>query len=706
MEGKQRMEVASESVPHVARLFPDKHTMEYIGTGNPELDAACCSTKQSIRALYPTPTLGMLDGTVPIAYYEVLILATGASLGAGADRQWRSDVAQGVRQIFESAASSASWRLTYASRMPSTLEAPQAMDEEPTDTSAAGSYEASNGRESSNGTTAVGNGDHRGSTTATSTSYRSSLHFAFALSSQTLAQIRARHLDRLERTHEAESGAHARQHSTRKLARRQFGHCVRIGLLWRNTTSHEEQSRVRELGELPNAIGYVGKHGRIVSNGKEIGQGERFQVNDVVGCGLLLDTRIVFFTKNGDLVGFLPLQDIHHLMDEMDHGDSCVGPSNSSTNPSRCRAFSWMDSVYPAVSLHGVGEAVSFVFEPAKFRFNLKQFSLTIKRERCEALSLYSIKHHKRTSNDGQGSLRKRGTIADEDSEMIRLLKEYFLVHGYRECFHAASEQFGHLDGHNANLPAKEIMSDMEKSLDLRKSVQSLIMNFRTEDAVAMIDEHFPAFFEASKNHEFARFECDILSVVDDLQVGPQKPNECGEWNTKSAIKKAWVRFTSQRPCQRIPHQLRSFLAVLLFDSLESIPRLHPGRQFVLPLFREQIAGKLNRLLVDHVSDLRCATTVSTGSILNENTIGKSSAFEHLLGQIEAQQDQVLCRGLSAYPLEELAGLDGCVTTARRFMSARPLPEAEAQISSPSSSDSRSNASGNEDEEDDQVNAV
>ena len=92
-----------------------------------------------------------------------------------------------------------------------------------------------------------------------------------------------------------------------------------------------------------HTIGYLGSDGKLYSGSQSgFSFGPHFTTNDVIGCGILLNTNTVFFTKNGYLLG-------------------STSP-NLSSKP-------W----YPTVGLHSKNESIEVNFGQNSFVYDISE---------------------------------------------------------------------------------------------------------------------------------------------------------------------------------------------------------------------------------------------------------------------------------------------------------------------------------------------
>ncbi|CAI5722475.1 unnamed protein product [Peronospora destructor] len=231
----------------------------------------------------------------------------------------------------------------------------------------------------------------------------------------------------------------------------------------RGDTKNETKSPAilhQDLGTNVNSVAYVGKTGRVISNGRELLQCERYATGDVVGCGVLLDTNTFFFTLNGKLMGLLAARDVKDLdhfgevddeeeeeseEDDLKGGEEDEMDSAGADNGKRIQLDTIDDDMedgnghyndekvlFPSVSLHGVGECVRAVFEPNEFQFDLSSFEQQIQKERQRALlAEREMRNENGPSSDVEQSLCK------DEAVMNELVQDFFLHYGYESAYKA-----------------------------------------------------------------------------------------------------------------------------------------------------------------------------------------------------------------------------------------------------------------------------
>lgn len=385
------------------------------------------------------------------------------------------------------------------------------------------------------------NNNHHSSSSINSAA--NGVHFAFTLSSRTLHQIRSRHERRRMRRHQE---------------KKRFNHRIGVGFVLASKSnrdliahdglsqvstsssatsinsisssvsslkklfSYQQQKQVNhdDLGKDAFSLAYHGKTGRIMSNGQVFLQCERFGSGDVVGCGILLDTKTFFFTLNGRLLGMLAATDVQHFDDFVDDGATVDGividdddeedsdvdfvadedgdDSDEESEVSRQGETTLFEDVlYPAVSLHDAGECACANFN--EFQFDLAGFERQILKERQQALLLHEIADEREEEAN--------------DRVINKLIEDYFLHYGYKDAFtvfqkSASFPQSGfsnamgedivtdiHIDeeekteamntGTSASL--KPLNSAQTKLLNLRHAVRRHIYAFETDKALAKV---------------------------------------------------------------------------------------------------------------------------------------------------------------------------------------------------------------------------
>ncbi|EME27091.1 SPla/RYanodine receptor (SPRY) domain-containing protein [Galdieria sulphuraria] len=210
--------------------------------------------------------------------------------------------------------------------------------------------------------------------------------------------------------------------------------------------SRRVQDFCKSIGEEPGSFAYRGKDGKIKTHGSvAMNYATPYQQGDVIGCGYLFETRQIFFTKNGVMLGM---------------------------------AFSQVEShLYASVSLHRPNEKVSFRFgslDDVKSTFVFSNVSWR---------------------NEWKESKRKQ--IQDiELSPCISLkyVAEYLLRCGYQQTFLAFKSNTDGILSYNA----------LEDSVELRGKVREYIMQGQIEQAVSFVEEHKPSLLQVGSWSCFA----------------------------------------------------------------------------------------------------------------------------------------------------------------------------------------------------------
>jgi hypothetical protein len=176
-----------------------------------------------------------------------------------------------------------------------------------------------------------------------------------------------------------------RSHELHSKDRKRFSHRISVGFVLSSETPQEH------LGVNPSTIGFRGKSGGLFVKSESLDLDARYGVGDVIGCGVLLDSRTIFLTMNGELLAELEYDE--YLTEEMDYSEMCA-----------------------AVSLHGPGECVRLSFDEKNFEFDLKKYLIHVKQHRQCALA---VEH------------------PDADGILDKIVEDFLLTYGYKvEHFH------------------------------------------------------------------------------------------------------------------------------------------------------------------------------------------------------------------------------------------------------------------------------
>lgn len=425
----------------------------------------------------------------------------------------------------------------------------------------------------SSGTSGINNNNSSSTSSTNMSSVANGVHFAFTLSSRTLQQIRSRHERRRMRRHQEKKRFNHRIGIGFMLASKSNqGPSAHDGLSQVSTSSSSSASPLKklasyqqqskqvhhvDLGKDSFSLAYHGKTGRIMSNGQVFLQCERFGSGDVVGCGILLDTKTFFFTLNGRLLGMLAATDVHHFDDFVDDAASHEGgvifgdneeesgaefvadedDSDESDEEigdrSQREATLFEDVLYPAVSLHDAGECACANFN--EFQFDLACFERQILKERQQALLLHEIADEREEEAN--------------DRVINKLIQNYFLHYGYKDAYtvfqtsvsflQAGGDSTSALDseGIDVDIDEEEKSEPMDtgstsspvgasdavqiKLLDLRHVVRQHIYAFQTQEALAKVRAALgDAFFQSvtkRRRSDKVLFYCSVLCVLDVL---------------------------------------------------------------------------------------------------------------------------------------------------------------------------------------------
>ncbi|GJQ14119.1 hypothetical protein GpartN1_g5910.t1 [Galdieria partita] len=211
--------------------------------------------------------------------------------------------------------------------------------------------------------------------------------------------------------------------------------------------SRRMQDFCKSIGEEPGSFAYRGQDGKIKTHGSvAMNYAAPYQQGDVIGCGYLFETRQIFFTKNGVMLGM---------------------------------AFSQVEShLYASVSLHRLNEKVSFRFgrlDDAKSPF---VFSKDFWR------------------NEWKESHRKQIQEIDLSPGIsLEYVADYLLRCGYQQTFQALKLNTDGMLSYRALL---------EDSVELRGKVRQYIMQGQIEQAISFVNEHRPSLLQVGSWSCFA----------------------------------------------------------------------------------------------------------------------------------------------------------------------------------------------------------